>query len=209
VLEPHELAILNLGVQVYLPAPFYALISPCENLADLAVYQLNSVSSSECNNAVKITVKNASDQPDMCQKLAVIGVDLIKNQAITRDIFAGAQQSDDYLSFIYQAIQEKTNDFPSFIIKDAVLYKKVKDSHIKVHKFVLCLPDKLMPSAIHEIHTDLGHPSATSKVKNFQAYYYHRHAARLIKEYVRSCITCVYAGKYDIKKVIPSSDRTL
>jgi dUTPase len=262
VLKPHELVILNLGVQVYLPAPFYAKISPCENLADLAVYQLNSVSSSGCNNAVKITVKNTSDQPlflkantpvvqliickksdgqransgsvhsainslqlvqtpnsylhlyldkylpqavhclelnttialpddqtdklqvvhqlnslnhklmnsvsastilplserihsrdavaqqftnelvaryselnsqfindtasapsddlknqiltDMCQKLAVIGVDLIKNQAITRDIFARAQQSDDYLSVIYQATQEKTNDFPSF-----------------------------------------------------------------------------------------------
>jgi hypothetical protein len=38
---------------------------------------------------------------DMCQKLAVIGVDLIKNQSITRDIFSRAQQSDDYLSVIY------------------------------------------------------------------------------------------------------------
>jgi hypothetical protein len=145
----------------------------------------------------------------MCQKLAVIGVDLIKNQTITRDIFSRAQQSDDYLSVIYQAVQENTKDFPAFVIKDAVLYKRVKYNHFKVHKFVLCLPDNLLPSAIHEVQTSLGHPSATCTIKNFQAYYYHRHSSRLIKEYIRSCITCVHAGKYDLRKVVPSPDRTL
>jgi RNase H-like domain found in reverse transcriptase/Reverse transcriptase (RNA-dependent DNA polymerase)/Integrase zinc binding domain len=363
VLQPNELAILNLGVQIFLPAPYYAVISPVPDLSDLAVYQLNAISSSGSNNTVKVTVKNTSarslhlaagtlavqlliycksdslratngsvsgsksrsyssaeldlipvqnsflhlyidkhspsrvhclelntsialpadpidnyhvvnqlnnlnqklmssilastihpikeqenchyyvtrqltaelaskyaelnnqlttqsasaDSDDakqqlltnMCQKLAVLGVDLIKNQSMTRDIFSRSQQSDDYLSTIYQSVQENTNDFPAFVIKDGVLYKRVKDSHFKVHKFVLCLPDILMPSAIHELHTTLGHPSATSTIKNFQAYYYHRHSSRLIRDYVRSCITCNYAGKYDMKKVVPSSDRTL
>jgi hypothetical protein len=66
-----------------------------------------------------------------------------------------------------------------------------------------------VPSVIHEIHTTLGHPSATATIKNFQAYYYHRHAAKLIRVHVRSCITCAFAGKYDIRKAAPSADRTL
>jgi hypothetical protein len=38
-----------------------------------------------------------------------------------------------------------------------------------------------MPSVIHALHVTLGHPSATATVKNFQAYYFHRKAAKLIK----------------------------
>jgi hypothetical protein len=143
----------------------------------------------------------------MCQKLAVIGVDLIKNQSITCNIFSQAQQSDDYLSVIYQSVQENTNDFPSFLIKDGFLYKKVK--YFWTYKFVICLPDNFVPSAIYEIHTSLGHPSATSTIQNFQAYYYHRHSAKLIRVHVQSFITWAFAGKYDICKAVPSADRTL
>ena len=31
---------------------------------------------------------------DMCQKLAVLGIDLLRNQAVTREIFARTQQSE-------------------------------------------------------------------------------------------------------------------
>ena len=58
---------------------------------------------------------------EMCEKLACLGINLMENQAITRDIFARSQQSDDYLSVIYQSLQEGTNDFPSFFIKNTVL----------------------------------------------------------------------------------------
>ena len=61
---------------------------------------------------------------DMCQKLTVLGIDLLRNQAITRDIFARAQQSDDYFSVIYQSIREGMHELPNYIVKDSVLYKK-------------------------------------------------------------------------------------
>jgi Integrase zinc binding domain len=95
------------------------------------------------------------------------------------------------------------------MIKDSVLYRKTFDKHFNVDKFTLCVPDELMPSVIHALHTDLGHPSLTATVKNFMGYYFHRRAARLIKDYVRSCVTCIYAGKYDVKKIVPSTERTL
>ena len=146
---------------------------------------------------------------DMCQKLAVLGIDLLRNQAITRDIFARAQQSDDYLSVIYQSIQEGTLDFKNFIIKNSVLYKKIHDKHFGSAKFVICLPEILAPAVIHTLHTMLGHPSLTATIKNFQTYYYYPRASNMCKDYVRSCITCVFAGKYDLKKVKTSTDRTL
>jgi hypothetical protein len=62
MLQPGKLAILNMGVQIYLPAPFYALISPCDNQPHLAVYQLNSVSSTGCGDTIRVTVKNTSEK---------------------------------------------------------------------------------------------------------------------------------------------------
>jgi hypothetical protein len=46
-------------------------------------------------------------------------------------------------------------------------------------------------------------------IKNFQLYYFRRKASKLIRDYVHSCITCAYAGKYDMKKIKPSTERTL
>jgi len=146
---------------------------------------------------------------DMCQKLAVLGIDLLKNKTLTRDIFARAQQSDDYLAVIYHAILEGTGDFPRFFIKNSVLYKRIYDKTLKTEKYVICLPDILMPSVLHTLHVTLGHPSTTATIKNFQAYYYNRQSARLAREYVHSCITCSFAGKYDLRKVKTSTERSL
>ena len=146
---------------------------------------------------------------DMCQKLAVLGIDLLKNKTLTRDIFARAQQSDDYFSVIYHAILEGTGDFPQFILKNSVLYKKIHDKVLKTDKYVICLPDILMPSVLHTLHVTLGHPSVTATRKNFQAYYYNRQCAKLTKEYVHACITCSFAGKYDLRKVKTSTERSL
>jgi hypothetical protein len=140
---------------------------------------------------------------DMCQKLAVIGVDLIKNQFITRDIFSRAQQSGDYLSVIYQSVQENTNDFQLSSLKTEFFIKELKTPDLRsTNSSYASLT--IVPSVIHKIHT-----STTATIKNFQAYYYHRHAAQLIRVHVRPCITCAFAGKYDIPKVVPSADRTL
>ena len=65
---------------------------------------------------------------DMCQKLAILGIDLLRNQAVTREIFARTQQSEDYFSVIYQSILDGQHDFLNFIIKNSVLYRKVYDN---------------------------------------------------------------------------------
>ena len=112
-------------------------------------------------------------------------------------------------SVIYQSILDGLHDFPNFIIKNSALYRKVYDKHFRSTKFVICLPDILMSSVIHTLHVTLGHPSLTATVKNFQTYYYHPRASNMCKDYVKSCLTCAYAGKYDLKKVKSSTERTL
>ena len=106
-------------------------------------------------------------------------------------------------------MQEGTNDFPNFLIKNTVLYKKIYDKHFQTNKFVICLLDVLMPSVIHTLHTTLGHPSLAATIKNFQTYYYCPKASNKCKDCVRSCLTCVFSGKYDLKKVKSSTERTL
>jgi hypothetical protein len=44
----------------------------------------------------------------MCERLAVIGIDFLQNQSISRSVFASAQKSDDYLSVIYESVRAGT-----------------------------------------------------------------------------------------------------
>ena len=118
----------------------------------------------------------------MCSKLSVISIDLIKNQSISREIFAKAQESDDFLSVIKNSIINNENEFNKFLIKNSVLYKVIQDSKTDRNKCVLCIPDILMPSVIHTIHEELGHPSTTLTTRNFQNIYYNRMATKMIKK---------------------------
>jgi hypothetical protein len=74
---------------------------------------------------------------------------------------------------------------------------------------VICLPDVLLPSVIHSLHVNLGHASFTVTKRNFEQYYYNRMATRLIKSYIQSCVTCALANKFDIKKTVPETSRSL
>jgi dUTPase len=181
------------------------LIARSAQLNSQKVESINSVPKGAENTQ---TLK-AAILTEMCEKLAVINLDLIKNKSLSRNIFSRAQQSDDYLSSIYHSVLQGSEDFPNFFVKDSVLYKRIFEKTLGQTKYVICLPDELLPSVIHTLHTTLGHPSVTATVKNFRAYYFNRQANRCIKDYVHSCITCSYAGKYDLRKVRPSTVRTL
>ena len=63
----------------------------------------------------------------ICEKLAVLNVDILKNQTLTRETFAKCQMSDDFLSTVYDSVTENTGDFPSYVIRNAVLYKIIQD----------------------------------------------------------------------------------
>jgi Integrase zinc binding domain len=80
---------------------------------------------------------------------------------------------------------------------------------LKQCKFVICIPNELMPSVIHTLHQTLGHPTVSTTLKNFQHYYYHHKAKPLIRDYVQACLKCKYAHKQDLKKSVPSAERTL
>lgn len=163
------------------------------------------------NNYSPALIQSLKDQiyTSMCEKLAVLSIDILKNQSITSESFAKAQQSDDYLSTIRESIVSNPSDFPKFEIKNQVLYKKICFPDINENKYVICIPDILLPSVIQALHVNLGHPSKTTTINNFNHFYYHRHAARFIKDFVNSCTTCLFANKFDQKKVLTSSDRTL
>jgi Integrase zinc binding domain len=80
---------------------------------------------------------------------------------------------------------------------------------LKQSKFVICIPNELMPSVIHTLHQALGHPAASTTLQNFQHYYYHLKARPMIRDYVQACLTCKLAHKQDLKKSVPSAERTL
>ncbi len=54
---------------------------------------------------------------DMCKKLAIISVDLIKNQSITASVLAKAQQSDDLLAPLRENIHTDAVRSKGYVIK--------------------------------------------------------------------------------------------
>ena len=146
---------------------------------------------------------------DMCKKLAIISVDLIKNQSISSAVLAKAQQGDDLLSTIRDNIHTDPIRNKGYVIKDQILYKTYRLPYSNVLKYALCLPDILLPAVIHHLHVMLGHPTYSTMLRNFRAYYHSPAAQMQIRLYVEACTTCALANKYDIKKVVPSVERTM
>jgi hypothetical protein len=138
---------------------------------------------------------------DMSQKLALLAVEHIKEQSISKESLSRCQISDDYLSLIHESVSSPNNEFPAFHITKGVLFKRKYDRDLKEYRSVIALPDLLLPSVIHSLHKLLSHPSFSTTLKNFETYYYHRRAKKYVKEYVRSCVTCVLAGKIDVRKI--------
>ena len=145
----------------------------------------------------------------ICEKLAVISVDLIKNQTMTRTMLAQAQQGDDLLSIIRSKTGIKESPFPKFFIHNQILYKKCQLPNSALERHVICIPDILLPAVIHSLHVNLNHTSTTLTKRNFEQYYYNHKATKLIKAYVQSCVTCALAHKFDIKKAVPETARSL
>ncbi len=135
----------------------------------------------------------------MCQKLAVLGKDILKNQPIALDLLSKAHKEDAYLSVIYQSLKDNPHKFSKFAIKDSVLYKIFYVKHFQTENLLICLPDIMTPAAVHTLHVNLGHPSISATIKSFQANYYNRRAAQLIRLYIQSCHTCTFATKPDTK----------
>ena len=172
----------------------------------------SSVSTQTCESSRDELQANAaanSAYNSMCEKLAVVSVDLIKNGSMSRSMLAQLQQGDDYLGPIRDEMGKKDNPFPKYVIKDMILYKKYNPKHSLSEKLVLCLPDVLLPAVIHFLHVQLGHPSVTVTRRNFELYYQNRNAHRMISSYVQACVSCALAQKYDLKKVIPETQRSL
>jgi dUTPase len=65
-------------------------------------------------------------QEDMCKKLAIISIDLIKNQSITASVLAKAQQSDDLLAPLRENIHTDAVRGRGYVIKNKILYKTYK-----------------------------------------------------------------------------------
>ncbi|MFN9905489.1 MAG: hypothetical protein ACK56F_05105, partial [bacterium] len=78
---------------------------------------------SNINESLAESIRDSAYEK-MCEKLAVISVDLIKNQTMTRTMLAQTQQADDYLSTVREKMGTPDNPYPNFFIKNQVLYKK-------------------------------------------------------------------------------------
>jgi len=147
---------------------------------------------------------------EMSKKLAVISVDYLKNKLISAKMLARCQISDPYLNKIYEVCsQSRTRIMENYHLTNRVLYKRIWDSELGEFKHCIALPDILLPSVVHNLHHKLSHPSATATLKNFQSYYYNRNATKVIKEYVRNCMTCSLAGKIDVRKILSGDTRTM
>ena len=149
------------------------------------IIQLNNNESVQLTNNTPKTFKEIQKiknqlYKEMCTKLAVISIDIVKNQSISRETLAKAQEADDFLSTVRQAVIDKDPNFSKFVIKNSVLYKQIFNNTQRLNKYVLCLPDDLVPSVIHTIHEQLGHPSKTLTKRNFEFIYYNRLPSKLI-----------------------------
>ena len=164
------------------------------------------------NNNLQDNARNSRYQEEnlrkMCEKLAVVAVDYLKEGSITKETLFRCQLSDDYLSAIVNECLEN-GECGKFVLLDNILYKKIWDPTLRRLKYCIALPDILVPSVIHQLHKTLAHPSFSTTLRNFYLYYYHRRADRLIKEYVKNCITCGLAGKINVRKIFPGENRTM
>ncbi len=146
---------------------------------------------------------------DMCKKLAVISVDLIKNQSITASVLAKAQQSDDLLAPLRENIHTDAVRSKGYVIKIKSCTRLINFRFLTYTSMRYAYHYILLPSVIHHLHVMLGHPAYSSMLKNFRIYYHNPAAQHLIKKNVESCTTCALATKYNIKKITPSVDRTM
>jgi hypothetical protein len=182
------------------------------DLMNQSVYLHSTISTlqkdSNINESLAESIRDSAYEK-MCEKLAVISVDLIKNQTMTRTMLAQTQQADDYLSTVREKVGTPDNPYPNFFIKNQVLYKKYLPKGSLRERHVICLPDLLVPSVIHSLHVNLNHASFTVTKRNFEQYYYNHKSTKLIKAYVQSCVTCALAHKFDIKKTVPETSRSL
>ena len=132
------------------------------DLMNQSVYLHSTISTlqkdSNINESLAESIRDSAYEK-MCEKLAVISVDLIKNQTMTRTMLAQTQQADDYLSTVREKMGTPDNPYPNFFIKNQVLYKKCLPKDSIREKHVICLPDILMPSVIHSLHVNLNHAS--------------------------------------------------
>ena len=73
------------------------------DLMNQSVYLHSTISTlqkdSNINESLAESIRDSAYER-MCEKLAVISVDLIKNQTMTRTMLAQTQQADDYLSTV-------------------------------------------------------------------------------------------------------------
>jgi hypothetical protein len=99
---------------------------------------------------------------DMCNKLALLAVEHIKEQSISKETLSKCQMSDDYLNLIYESVRFQENEFPAFHLTKGVLFKRIYDRELQEHNSVIALPDLLLPSVLHSLHKSLGHPSYTT-----------------------------------------------
>jgi hypothetical protein len=102
---------------------------------------------SEIKESLAESIRDSACQK-VCEKLAVISVDLIKDQTMTRTMLAQTQQGDDYLSTVRDKVGTQDNPFPNFFLKNQVLYKNYSPKGLP-ERHVICLPDVLLPSVIH------------------------------------------------------------
>ena len=143
---------------------------------------------------------------ELVRKNHCLTVEQINEQGTFKHYIQVSQISDNYLNLIYESLITNKIRFPTYHLTMGILYKRRFDRKLKNHKSVLALPDILLLSVIHSLHTALNHPNFTTTLKNFERYYYNRLARKYIKNYIQSCPTCVHYLKIDVQNILKPTD---
>jgi len=180
------------------PDPEILIQDFTRDLMDQTVYLHSTVSTLQKDSNIDESLAREirdSAYNSICEKSAVISVDLIKNKTMTRTMLARTQQADNYLSTVRDSVGKKDNPFPKKdnpFPKEQVLYGKHLPKDSLREKHVICITDSLFHFVIHTLRVNLNHTSATTTKKNFEQYYYNHNATKIIKSYVKSCVTCAW-----------------
>jgi hypothetical protein len=174
---------------MFLPRPTGTL-TPCDKLSESSIEELeqswmDQIKQSHCSESSK------SRDLEIIKSLAG-SLDLIGDY-IPEKVLLISQAQDSHLGKIWDSLRGAAtnvgNEFPYFLMKDDILYRKYMQSPGK-EKHVICLPDELLPAVIHLLHVNHAHSTYVETRGIFRQTYYNRNDSRIIRSYIKACTQC-------------------
>ena len=90
------------------------------------------------------------------------------------------------------------------IIRDGLVVREYYNETGKVSHYQTYLPQKLLQESLEHMHGKYGkHPGITKMIQDFRQRFYYPNIAKIIRNHVRSCETCIKEKRIPEKSIKP------